>query len=487
MKWLISVWGDPSGWKEVEYHYKGKSIKSANHLGLVQNVENPNETLIMVGDSLAYSSVIGKEEITYEELKEKLKNYIRKQYFEKFHIKSAKLVILPGGKGTYKRKIGPNSWEYLTIDGESKDLKFITLWYLIQLLEKNLNKIFEKRRLEVIFDTSHGWNFVPITVYQTLWLVLEILSFFGIDVIFKMIATEPFVDGNTPLNVVEIEERRVPFNLYGFKTREGYKSALRPTEYGKKTGKLLGTLLGELKRFINYEYKGAVVNDIPLIVGAFYNGLPLAVKTFYTPAEQIKPLIDKLFEIYTKGIEISFEDNKTTIRRALSFSPYTEVLFISYLYNLLTEVIGNSCFLKREEITIRELREFACKLFGKDEKKLIAITKELGDCEGKTKGFIVKKVEEVSKNGGNLNGWIRLKELTEDEKEEKEENEDIKKEEAKKESIAERNFLAHAGLSRAEIEIKCAGKDIYIRYNPCTPNKLKEIKKWIQKGLTEIV
>jgi len=217
MKWLISIWGDPSGWKEVEYHYKGKSIKSANHLGLVQSVENPNKTLIMVGDSLAYPSVVGKENITYKKLKEKLKKHIKEQFLKKFLLESAELVVLPGGKGTYKRRIGSNTWEYLTIDGESKDLKFIALWYLIQLLEENLNKLFEKGRLEVIFDASHGWNFVPITVYQTLWLVLEILSFFGVDVTFKMIATEPFIDGNTPLNVVEIEERRVPFNLYGFK------------------------------------------------------------------------------------------------------------------------------------------------------------------------------------------------------------------------------------------------------------------------------
>jgi len=448
-------------------------------------MENPNETLIMVGDSLAYPSVVGKEEIIYDKLKEKLENYIRKKYFEKFQIKSAKLVILPGGKGTYKRKIGCNNWEYLTIDGKSKDLKLVALWYLIQLLEENLNKILEEKKLEVIFDASHGWNFVPITVYQTLWLVLEILSFFGIDVTFKMIATEPFVDGNTPLNVVEIEERKVPFNLYGFKTREGYKSALRPTEYGKKTGKRLGTLLGELKRFINHEYEGAVVNDIPLIVGAFYNGLPLAVKTFYTPAEQIKPLIDKLFEIYSEGIEISFEENKTTLRRALSFSPYTEVLFVSYLYNLLTEAVGNPCFLKREEISIRELREFACKLFRKDEKKLIAITKELGDCEGKTKGEIVSVVEKALREEKDLSDWVRLKELTEDKKEEKEGNADIKKEEAIKESIAERNFLAHAGLSKAEIELKYspADKDTYIRYKP---NRLDQIKNWVQNGLTEI-
>jgi len=478
MKWLISIWGDPSGWKEVEYHYKGKSIKSANHLGLVQSVENPNKTLIMVGDSLAYPSVVGKENITYKKLKEKLKKHIKEQFLKKFLLESAELVVLPGGKGTYKRRIGSNTWEYLTIDGESKDLKFIALWYLIQLLEENLNKLFEKGRLEVIFDASHGWNFVPITVYQTLWLVLEILSFFGVDVTFKMIATEPFIDGNTPLNVVEIEERRVPFNLYGFKTREGYKSALRPTEYGRKTGKLLGTLLGELKRFINYEYKGAVVNDIPLIVGAFYNGLPLAVKTFYTPTEQIKPLIDKLFEIYTKGIEISFD-----IKRALSFSLYTEILFISYLYNLLTEAVGNSDFLRKEETSIKELRKFACKLFGKDEKKLIAITKELGDCEGKTKGEIVLVIEKALKEKKDLSNWVRLKELTTNETEEKEGNANIKKGEARKESIAERNFLAHAGLSRAEIEIKCAGNDIFIRYKP---DRLDEIKNWVQNGLTEM-
>jgi len=71
MKWLISVWGDPSGWKEVEYNYRGKTIKSANHLGLVQEVEKPDETLIMLSDSLAYPSAICIQSNTYETLGEK--------------------------------------------------------------------------------------------------------------------------------------------------------------------------------------------------------------------------------------------------------------------------------------------------------------------------------------------------------------------------------------------------------------------------------
>jgi len=475
MKWLISAWGDPSVWKEVEYNYKGNSIKSANYLGLIQEVESPDETLIIVGDSLAYPSVVGEDVKIYDGLREKLENYIRKQYFEKFQIKSAKLLTLPGGRGTYFWR---RSHEYLTIEGKSKDLKFVTLWNFIQLLEKNLKTILEKRKLEVIFDATHGWNFVPIMVYQTLGVVLEIISFFGVDVTFKMIASEPFVDENTPLNVVEIEERKISPGLYRYKTKEGYKSALKPTEYGKRNGKLLG----DLKRFINHEYKGAVVNDIPLIIGAFYNGLPLAVKTFYTPTARIKPLIDKLFEVYYNGITLSVEGNKTVIRRALFFHPYTEVLLISYLYNLLTEALSDSYFLERKDVSLKELRNFACKLFAKDEKKLIAITKELGDCEDRTKGEIASVVEKLLKEGKSLNYWKRLKELIEGE-EENEGNAEAKKDKIKKESIAERNFLAHAGLSRAEIEVKYTDGDIFIRYSS---KRLEEIKKWVQKGLTQV-
>ena len=475
MKWLISAWGDPSGWKEVEYRYKGKSIKSANHLGLVQEVEKPNETLIMVGDSLAYPSVVGEDVKTYDGLREKLENYIRKQYFEKFQIKSAKLVILPGGKGTYFWR---RNQEYLTIEGKSKDLKFVALWYFIQLLERSLNKILEKENLEIIFDASHGWNFVPIMVYQTLGLVLEIISFFGIDVTFKMIASEPFVDENTPLNVVEIEEKKIPIGVYRYKAKEG-------TTYVSSLGlldKRFSSLKGQLGKFIKKEYQNLIVKDIPLIIGAFYNGLLLAVKTFYTPTAQIKPLIDKLFEVYYNGITLSVEGNKTTIRRALFFHPYTEVLLISYLYNLLTEALSDSYFLERKDVSLKELRNFACKLFAKDEKKLIAITKELGDCEDRTKGEIASVVEKLLKEGKSLNYWKRLKELIEGE-EENEGNAEAKKDKIKKESIAERNFLAHAGLSRAEIEVKYTDGDIFIRYSS---KRLEEIKKWVQKGLTQV-
>ena len=92
-------------------------------------------------------------------------------------------------------------------------------------------------------------------------------------------------------------------------------------------------------------------------------------------------------------------------------------------------------------------------------------------------------IEKALKEKKDLSNWVRLKELTTNETEEKEGNANIKKEEARKESIAERNFLAHAGLSRAEIEIKCAGNDIFIRYKP---DRLDEIKNWVQNGLTEM-
>jgi len=491
MKWLISVWGDPSGWKEVEYNYRGKTIKSANHLGLVQEVEKPDETLIMLSDSLAYPSAICIQSNTYEDLKNRLEHYIREKYIKQFQIKDARLIIFPGGKGTYKwRPVG----ERLIIEGESGDLKYIVLWNIIQTLEKNLEKVLEKGNLEVIFDASHGWNFVPITVYQTLWLVLEILSFFGVDVTFRMIASEPFVDEKTPLNVVEIEKRKVPYSLYNyFRTKEGYSSALKPTNYGKKIEKNLGKLRGELNRFINSEYQGAVVNDIPLIIGAFYNGLPLAVKTFYNSPEKVKPLIDKLLEVYFKGIEISIDGNLTTLKRIFAFSPYTEVLLISYLYNLLTKALGNPSFLERKDITfIEELREFACRLFAKDEKKLIAITTELGDCEGKTKGFIISAIEKAIKTNRckELEVWKPLKEIIQDENENEanEANSTDNKNEQTNRGNDKRNFLAHAGLSRAEIEVKILSPNnlndgICIRYNP---DRLEQIKNWVQTGLTEI-
>jgi len=50
---LILPWGNPRGWKEVEYTYKNRSHRSRTTLPLLHNVLNPYKTVIIALDSLA--------------------------------------------------------------------------------------------------------------------------------------------------------------------------------------------------------------------------------------------------------------------------------------------------------------------------------------------------------------------------------------------------------------------------------------------------
>ena len=469
-------------------------------MALVQEVDKPEITTVMVSDTLAFPSVLKKEgKVEYGELRETLKEFIENTYIKEFGLRDVNLFILPGAKGTYRKWVAKNVAEFVTLIGSSGDLKFAALWYLIQELEKNLEKLVEDKQLEIIFDVSHGWNFVPTVLYRVLFLLSEILSFFGIDTYIRLIATEPFVDSNTPLNVVEIERKPIPYNLYPYTTGEqGYKSSLKL--YDKKFGKEAGILLGELKNYIN-AHKEVRVNDIPLLVGAFYNGFPLAVKEYYISPERLKPFVEKVFELYLKGIDVFVEGEesenvkgRTNIVRKLKLHPFVEVLLVSYLYSLLTKAKAEGDFLEKGEITIDKLREFSCQIFGRDEKKLIHIERELGNCEGTFKGDIERTIEEAINLGVNLSEWKRLKDVEDEIREKLEPKLSTEREKSPQEedtgdsrrgSIDKRNFFAHAGLSKSEVEVKVENGEIYIRYWQ-NEDSLKRIQGWILKSLIEL-
>ena len=52
MKLLIAPWGNPKSWSELIYVFNGKEIKSYTSLKILQEVIEPNKTIIIGLDTL---------------------------------------------------------------------------------------------------------------------------------------------------------------------------------------------------------------------------------------------------------------------------------------------------------------------------------------------------------------------------------------------------------------------------------------------------
>ena len=60
MKVLITTWGNPCSWNIVEYEYQGQTTTASTSLELIQKVEKPNHTIVIISDTLADLSFLQK-------------------------------------------------------------------------------------------------------------------------------------------------------------------------------------------------------------------------------------------------------------------------------------------------------------------------------------------------------------------------------------------------------------------------------------------
>lgn len=72
MKILIGPWGNPKVWKEVDYEFKDRTVKSKTSIKILQECLKPDKTIIIGLETLAsedtsYEDVITSSRQQYEE------------------------------------------------------------------------------------------------------------------------------------------------------------------------------------------------------------------------------------------------------------------------------------------------------------------------------------------------------------------------------------------------------------------------------------
>jgi CRISPR type III-B/RAMP module RAMP protein Cmr6 len=159
MKVLIAPWGNPLGWEEVEYGYNGEKQKSKGPLPLIKRVENLDKIIIVSVNTLVNNFIYSLEELYYSDVKTLCENLILNLCQNEFKFEPDKVIVSYGFGEFSKMKFSGNAMDF---------------YYDVF---KKLAFCFAKLggKIEVIFDATHGINYITILTYRVLREILEIL------------------------------------------------------------------------------------------------------------------------------------------------------------------------------------------------------------------------------------------------------------------------------------------------------------------------
>jgi len=258
----VSTWGDPSGWSEVTYKLPSKEIKS---FSTIATYENPSKIILIVQDSVLtpqlrqrsddaeknkileiVENCLKKERPSdYESLMNKVREYIKtedpkrkkviniinsclkkekpsdyeswvnqvKEYI-KCVVKNAlgeetlnklSIIVVPA-----VGRIGNFNYGKIELNqGELPSYLYANIveTLLVQKLYEELKGVNDD---EVVLDTTHGVNYLPIIAFRVLYNLTSLL-----DLKFKVINFVPTVFGQeyTYMEIFKREEKKNTFDL----------------------------------------------------------------------------------------------------------------------------------------------------------------------------------------------------------------------------------------------------------------------------------
>ena len=302
--------------------------------------------------------------------------------------------------------------------------------------------------LIIYFDTTHGLNFAPALVYDSIKVIAHLLSYVYNEVKIFVVNAEPYVPNIESLKIHLVEELTVapyvpPYGLRELKllktfvgeSRQG--EANRQADYRVEISKKINLCLSS---FIEDNFNMKVTelkNYLNCLRGAIIGGYPLVLFTFYVDAVKLKNLIKKCLELFNSHIIVE-TDNNIRIERVVMFTDEFDRLVESYLISYVLERVGIK---RREEVGYSDINNIREKLFKYVPDLNAKISYDLYTINTKLKE---KTVDE----------WTRLSNLIETS------------------GWSDRNFRAHSGLEANVTVIKKKGEELLFKYDK---NKYKNV------------
>lgn len=404
---LIAPWGDPEGWKEVRYKYKDIEINSKTSLKIIQDIEKPDKTIIIVLDTLADGS---EKYNNYNEIKKDVEFKI-KEFAYKSNLYNSEIIVAPG-TGTFKNGI---------FEGKPTDFYYYILWELVLKLIDNYDE-----EITIHLDLTHGINYTTILTYRAIKEILKIYSIFTKKLNFKAYNTDPsFPFGISTLKVNLIENVNIKEETFNEKININQRLPLKALD-----------LTSEERRELNQKYiKWLNKNNINInlinknlssFIGALYNGLPMAIFRFFPDRKILKKIIIYILNLYERYfiIKIKKDSNKLKIIKRLSIENNFKIYIFVFLVSTLLEKM-NILVKQKNIVSIEEIEKIVEELFYFDERIKIKIQDDIYNLRN--------DLEEKDIKEWKIYNDILCRKIG---------NPD------------ERNFLAHSGLERNVVEIK---------------------------------
>jgi len=407
MKILIAVWGDPEGWKEIEYEYKEQSEKAKSTINLIKRVENPNKTVIICVDTLADNRV--QSNPSYSEIKNIAESVVKNFCLSQFNFQPDKIIV-GYGVGEFNNTI---------FIGNAQDFYYEVLKELSFFFGDVVRSLEEEKIIEVILDITHGINYMPTLTYRALREILQILAY-TYDVKLKVLNADPYIRQVKPekLNTNVIEETKILPNLVAYRSD---KRPIEPRKDHNKYGQIIDNLLRQ-----HYDKR-----KIHIFLSAFIHAMPVFIINYLMNSQNTKNLINHISQEFENSIKIN-KNQKIIIERNFEYRIEFENLIKTYLVSSILEAKG---FSSKADIPLRDIQQLKNKVFSK-----LKVESHRIDVE----------IDNINKLNNLQQDYQVYAQLL---------NKQIKDE------IGERNFFAHAGFEHNAIELRINNNAIELRIN----------------------
>ncbi len=424
MKILISTWGNPKGWDEVIYYYKGEKRKLKDTSRLIKEKEGIEKTIIVSIDTLFDECALFLSQISYQNIKNLSQSFIQNFCKRESGYNPDKVIISYGvGEFNNSKFIGNAMDFYYSV---FKELSFT----FVEWLEGNSST----KSIDVYLDISHGINFLPVLTYRALREILQILAY---DFELKLIVlnSDTYIRTAKPdvLNINAIEESKILPKMIAYKNP---KRCIEPYfGLGNREKCDIGRNIG--KNF-------SINDEIMYFLSAFMYALPVFAIKFLPNKGDLKKGIEEVVKKFEESILITDSSKKIEIKRNIEFTLTFENLIKAYLISWLLNKKG---IYQKDEIELEEIKKI------KEE-----IWKDKFPVESNRIDVEIERINELSSSlFGQYKTYAEIK------------GKSISN------NIDKRNFFAHAGFEHNSIMLRKANDKIILKVNNVVEEQIKRL------------
>ena len=179
--------------------------------------------------------------------------------------------------------------------GNAVNFYYHTLKELALLFTDSLPEM--NKKIEVIFDATHGINYTTILTYRALREILEILAYVY-DVNLKVLNSDPYIGREAKidkLNINVIEESKILPKI------SVYRSNDKPVQvYSLLDDETKGKIGRDISTFIFQISFNTDKNKIFISLGSFLYALPVFLLSYMMKSSELKDKIEKIAKEFKK-------------------------------------------------------------------------------------------------------------------------------------------------------------------------------------------